>query len=180
MYAKLHNNLFISTCSSYWDIKSSWEICEKKFMVKNTHLLNWHMFQCNYTRVDQASDSMMVLTFYYQRVGAWCLLLTRPAVAQLEYFSSALTVYELKFLSLLYHMLIWFGCFSFWCVFSSLCHSLVYDLWSCYFLVIQQLKLPCEYSTNCTIWTLSVRNINAIGLFLELSHCLWFIALSIV
>ena len=40
VHAKLHKNLFISTCSLHWNIKSSWEVCEKPVLWWKT-LMYW-------------------------------------------------------------------------------------------------------------------------------------------
>ena len=48
LHAKLHNYLFISTCSLHWIIKSSWEIYEKK-VYGDKHTLYWIDIYCRCT-----------------------------------------------------------------------------------------------------------------------------------
>ena len=48
MHAKLHKNLFISTCSLHWNIESSWEVCEKPVLWWKT-LIYWMDICCRCT-----------------------------------------------------------------------------------------------------------------------------------
>ena len=48
MHAKLHKNLFISTCSLHWNIKSSWEVCENPVLWWKT-LIYWMDICCRCT-----------------------------------------------------------------------------------------------------------------------------------
>ena len=48
-HAKLHKKLFISTCSLHWNIKSSWEVCEKTVLWWNTRIYWMDILCCRCT-----------------------------------------------------------------------------------------------------------------------------------
>ena len=59
-------------------------------LVLNPIMVYGYGFLFNCTRVGQASDSMAALTWSFGRwVGAWCLSVAGPTVAQLEVFFSS-------------------------------------------------------------------------------------------
>ena len=70
-------------------------------------------FLFNCTTVGQATDSMTALTkSFHQWVSAWCLSVAGPAVAQLDFFLTRLSVSHEPF-SLFHHgVLIWLECFT--------------------------------------------------------------------
>ena len=41
VHAKLHNTLYISTCSLHWNINSSWEVCENLFYGEKRSFIEW-------------------------------------------------------------------------------------------------------------------------------------------
>ena len=63
VHAKLHENLFISTCSLHWNIKSSWEVCEnlsygeKHSFIEWTYVVGAH-WNCLYEAIPMCTNNI--------------------------------------------------------------------------------------------------------------------------